>query len=166
MPATSRRSSVILRQMDELRIPKISVPIRCYAITEEVFAGQVFLDVVSSAGYTTSQVLDFFNSAQLFFPIKLDNAQSILIQKQSLFRVDVPELFNQYESEVSWAFTTKLEVGLHFISGHNLKGNIIVDMPREHARALDVANSGRAFIPVLLETTLSLINLHHLSRIE
>ena len=152
--------------MDELRIPKIPVPIRCYAITEDVFGGQIFLDMMSSAGYTTSQVLEFFNSPQLFFPIKLDSGQSVLIQRQSLFRVDVPELFSEYESEVIWVLNSKLEVNLHFTSGHNLKGSIIMDMPKDHARTQDVVNSGRAFIPVLLETTLSLINLYHLSRIE
>jgi hypothetical protein len=47
-----------------------------------------------------------------------------------------------------------------------LRGNIVVDMPKEHARAQDVLNSGRTFIPVLLETTLSLINLHHIHKIE
>jgi hypothetical protein len=111
-------------------------------------------------------VLDFFNSPQLFFPMKLDSGQSLLIQKQNLFRVDVPELFNEFESEVSWALISKLQAGLHFSSGHNLTGDIIVDMPKDHARAQDVANSGRMFIPVMLETTLSLINLHHVSRIE
>jgi hypothetical protein len=152
--------------MEELRIPKIPVSIRCYAVTEEVFGGQIFLDVMSSAGYTTSQVLEFFNSSQLFFPMKLDSGQSVLIQKQSLFRVDVPELFHEYESEVSWALNSKLQAGLHFTSGHNLRGDIIVDMPKDHARAQDVLNSGRTFIPLLLETTLSLINIHHLSRVE
>jgi hypothetical protein len=98
--------------------------------------------------------------------MKLDSGQSVLIQKQNLFRVDVPGLFQEYESEVVWALNSKLDASLYFASGHNLRGSIIVDMPKDHARAQDVVNSRRTFIPLLLESTLSLINLHQLSRIE
>jgi hypothetical protein len=156
---------VILIRMDELRIPKVPVAIHCHSTGGESFSGQVFLDMTSSAGFTTSQILEFFNTPQPFFPLKLESGQSILIQKWILFRIDVPELFHEYESEVFSLVDSRQEAVLHF-AGYSLRGSIIVDMPKEHARVLDVVNSGRSFLPFLLETTLSLINVHHLHRIE
>jgi len=152
--------------MDELRVPKISVAIRCHTVSQETLSGEIFLDMMSSAGFTKSQVLEFFNSTQLFFPLKTESGKSILIQKQMLLRVDIPELFSEYESEVFSSLDFKKEAALHFASAITIRGSIIVDMPKEHARILDVLNSGRTFIPVLLDTTLSLINTHHILNVE
>jgi hypothetical protein len=176
MPAECRRSSAgapfgapfgaILIRMDELRIPKVAVSIVCYTIRGESFSGKVFLDMITSAGFSTSQILEFFNSSQIFFPIKLDEGKGVVLQKESLFRVDVPELFQEYQTEVSSLLDFKRETILHFATVPSLRGDLIVDMPIEHARVLDVLNSGRIFIPVLLETTLSLINVHHILKVE
>lgn len=152
--------------MDELRIPKIAVAIRCYTTYKESLSGQVFLDMMTTSGFTTSQILEFFNSPQLFFPLKLDSGKGILLQKQTLIRVDVPDLFQEYESEVSSQLDFKRETILHLAMAEPLHGSMIVDMPKEHARVLDVLNSARIFIPFLLETTLTLINTHHVYRVE
>jgi hypothetical protein len=152
--------------MDELRIPKIAVSIHCYSIHGDSFSGKVFLDMVTTSGFTTSQILEFFNSSQIFFPIKMDEGKGIVVQKKCLFRIDVPELFEEYQTEVSSLLDFKRETILHFTTVPALRGILIVDMPIEHARVLDVLNSGRAFVPVLLETTLSLINVHHITKVE
>jgi hypothetical protein len=152
--------------MEELRIPKVSVEIICHTIQHEILFGQIFLDQISSSGYTTAQVLEFFNSRESYFPLRLSAEKSILLQKQSLVRVDVQGLFREYETEVFFTLDTKREAVLHMTNGMILQGQFIIDMPQNHDRAVDFLNAGRQFVPFLLDDTINLINTQYLYRVE
>ena len=152
--------------MDELRIPKISAEIVCHTTEQESINGKIFLDMISSSGPTLSQVLEFFNSHELFFPFKLPHGASILFHKRAILRIDVPELFSEYESEVSSQLDVKRDAKIHFTNGILLDGRFIIDMPIDHARSLDFLNSGRRFIPFLLDETLTLIHTDHVYKVE
>jgi len=152
--------------MEELRIPKVVVEIICHTIQQEILFGQIFLDQVSTAGYTTAQVLDFFNSREPYFPLRLSAEKSILLQKESLVRVDVQGLFREYEIEVFSTLDVKREAVLHMTNGMILQGQFIIDMPHDHDRALDFLNSGRQFVPFLLEDTINLIHVRYLYKVE
>lgn len=152
--------------MEELRIPKVSVEIICHTIQQEILSGEIFLDQVSSAGYTTAQVLDFFNSPAAYFPLRVSGQKSILLQKESLFRVDVQGLFHEYETEVYSFVDLKREAVLHMTNGMTLQGQFIIDLPHEHDRILDLLNAGRRFVPFLLEDTINLIHTLYLYKIE
>ena len=162
--------AVILRrqqpEMEELRIPKVSVEIICHTIQQEVLAGEIFLDQVSNAGYTTMQVLEFFNSHYAYFPLRISAEKSILLQKLSLLRVNVQGLFHEYETEVSFSLDLKREAILHMTNGMTLQGQFIIDMPHDHDRTLDLLNAGRHFVPFLLEDTINLIHTLYLYKIE
>ncbi|MCI0415725.1 hypothetical protein L0222_23370 [bacterium] len=153
--------------MEELRIPKVSVDIICHTVHQEVLSGEIFLDQVSTAGYTTAQVLEFFNSPDAYFPLRVSTGKSILLQKLSLLRVDVQGLFHEYETEVYSSVDLKREAVLHMTNGMTLRGNFIIDMPYDHARTLDLLNvAGRHFVPFLLEDTINLIHTLYLYKVE
>lgn len=151
--------------MEELRIPKVSVDIVCHTTQDESITGQVFMDIVSAAGYTLSQVLDFFNSHESFFPLRIAQNASILVNKRMIVRIDVPGLFSEYETEVFSALDLKREATVYFKTNNSLPGRFIIDMPEDHARSLDLLNSGRRFVPFLLEETLTLIHTEHIYKV-
>lgn len=152
--------------MEELRIPKVVVEIICHTIQQEILSGEIFLDQVSTAGYTIAQVLEFFNSREAYFPLRLSSEKSVLLQKQSLLRVDVQGLFHEYETEVFSALDLKREAVLHMTNGMILQGQFIIDMPHDHDRTLDLLNAGRQFVPFLLEDTINLIHTFYLYKVE
>ena len=148
-----------------LRIPKVSAEIVCHTIQEETLPGQIFLDVVSAAGFTLSQVLDFFNSSELFFPFRISEGNSILLHKQMIYRIDVPGLLHDYELEVSSQLDLKRDANVYFRNSASLRGRFIIDMPQDHARSLDLLNSGRRFVPFLVEETLTLVHTQHIYKV-
>ena len=152
--------------MDELRIPKISVEILCHTTVGEMIPGKIFLDMLSSSGYTVSQVLEFFDSPAPFFPLRLNNGKSILIQKQTVVRADVPDLFREYESEVNSQLDTRREATIHFTDLNVLNGSFLIDLPSDHARTLDLLNARHRFVPFLQEEMLTLINTRHIYKVE
>jgi hypothetical protein len=152
--------------MDELRIPKTAVRILCHTDRKETIDGEIFLDSISSAGIRASHVLDFFNSHQEFFPLRVSRDKSLLIHKKNLVRVDVPGLYEEYETEVSASFDVKTNVQLDLSTGEELRGELIVDMPSDHARVLDLLNSRRRFFPVLLQHMITLVHIRHIYKVE
>jgi hypothetical protein len=152
--------------MDDLRIPKISVDIVCHTIQNETLSGTIFLDMLSSSGYTVANVQEFFDSPFNFVPFRTQAGESILLQKQAILRADVPGLFHEYESEVSSLLDTRKEATLHFLNSDAVQGIFIIDLPSDHARVLDLLNTGHRFVPFMLEEMLTLINTRHIYKVE
>jgi hypothetical protein len=153
--------------MDELRIPKVSAEIVCHTIERESIHGLIFLDMISAAGFSLAQILDFFNSTELFFPFKIGEGKSILLHKKMIYRVDVPGLFHEYETEVASLLDLKREARVEFRDGtSSLEGRFIIDMPMDHARSLDLLNAGRRFVPFLMEETLALLHTEHIYKVD
>ena len=152
--------------MEDFRIPKVSVEIVCHTAERETISGHIFLDIVSVTGYTLSQVLDFFNAGEAFFPFKTAEGKSILLHKKRIVRVDLPGLTDEYEAELSSVLDLKREARIFFINETILDGRFIIDMPEDHARSLDLLNSGRRFIPLLLEGTLALVHTELIYKVE
>ncbi|HSP05597.1 MAG TPA: hypothetical protein VLR94_00390 [Acidobacteriota bacterium] len=150
----------------EFRIPKISVPIVCHTIQEEEVRGDIFLDMILTEGYSVQQIIDYFNATAPFFPIRTSGRQPVLISKASVVLVDVPQLTDQYREDTS-SFSVRTEAVVHVHSLGPLRLTIIVDLPEEHSRLLDLVNVARkAFFPAMLNNSLSLVSLHHIYKIE
>lgn len=152
--------------MEDFRIPKVSVEIVCHTAERETISGHIFLDMVSVTGYTLSQVLDFFNAGEAFFPLKTADGNSILLHKKRILQVDLPGLSDEYETKLASILDLKREARVFFINETALDGRFIIDMPEDHARSLDLLNAGRRFIPFLLEGMLALIHTDLIYKVE
>lgn len=150
----------------QFRIPKAMVPVVCHTIHNERIEGDVFLDI-TSVRYDFEQVLEFFNSGTLFFPLRTASlAKPIILFKNSLARVDLPNLLKSFEEDTSVMLAPRKHAILHIDSLGSLEAKVILNLPHDHSRILDLLNIGGTFFPVLLQDELSFINSRHIYKIE
>lgn len=151
----------------ELRIPKVAVPVICHTLPGEKIAGEIFLDMLSSEGYTAHQVLDFFNARPPFFPIRTTIGQrSILLSKDSLVQVDMLEMMKEMREDTSLFLAQKKEVFFHLQTLGPVRGVVVLDLPAEYARVVDLLNQNRNFFPAIVHETFTLLNARHIYKIE
>lgn len=150
----------------EYRIPKIHVPLTCHTIQGEKLAGEIFLDVILTEGYNLEQVLDYFNTPTPFFPIRIGDEAPILLSKESVVQVEVPQLLEEFKQK-TFSFSTRKEAVLHMHQIGSIRAIIIVDMPEDHSRILDmVTMAKRSFFPAIVNDSLSLVHIKHIYKIE
>jgi hypothetical protein len=149
---------------EQFRIPKFAVPIVCYTILGEQMSGEIFVDILLTEGYSPGQILDFLNERSAFFPLRLNRDRSVLVLKESVVQVEVPGLIAQYEEHIQ-SFVTRKDVVLHLTTGP-VRATLVLDLPQEHSRILDLVNTGKDFFPALVGENLSFINIHHTCKIE
>jgi hypothetical protein len=150
----------------EYRIPKINVPLTCLTVQGERIAGDIFVDVLLTEGYNVEQVLDYFNTPSPFFPIRTGDSAPVLLSKESVAIIEVPQLLGQFREDTS-TFSTRKEATLHFHHIGPVRALIIVDLPEEYSRILDLVNMAkRAFFPAIVNDSLSLLSIKHIYKIE
>jgi hypothetical protein len=151
----------------QFRIPKIKVPIICHTNHGERIAGEIFLDLILSEGYDVNQVLDFFNAQTPFFPIRNPATnRTVLVQKESVVQVDIPQLMTQYTEQTS-TFTTRKDAMLYLQTLGPVRVTIIVDLPEEYSRILDLVNMARrSFFPAVANGIFALLSIRHIYKIE
>ena len=151
----------------QFRIPKVIVPVFCYTIEQEKIEGEIFLDVSGSTQYTSQQVLDFFNSGMSFFPIRTTKSpKPILLRKESLVRVDIVRMMETLEEEPSISLAARRQVTIHLHTLGPISATVILDVPEEYSRILDLLNMKRTFFPAIVDSNFSLVNSTHIYKIE
>ncbi len=77
---------------------------------DEKVEEEIFVDMLSTEGYTIDQVLDFFNLQTRFFPIKArDHGKPILLAKQSVVKIEIPGALERFLEDSSTHFAGKKE---------------------------------------------------------
>lgn len=154
-------------QEEGFRIQKSSVPISCHTARDDRIQGEIFVDLRTAEGYSTKQVLDFFNSAVPFFPIKTrDHERPILLAKRSVVKVEIAGALERFEAEASTPFIIKKEAVLHMRSLGPVRATLVVDLPAEHSRLLDLLSLPLSFYAAIIHGTFCLINARHIYKIE
>jgi len=149
------------------KIPKMSVPIICRTIASETINGEIFLVATASGGYTTHQILEFFNSDGPFFPVRLSSADRPgLLRKASINHAIVPDLAGHLQDETSITLAQKKDAIVHFPFGESVRATVILDLPEESCRILDLLSLPNDFFAALIENTYSVINSNHVYKIE
>lgn len=151
----------------EFRIPKISVPIVCNTLQGEKISGEIFLDYLSSNAYTIDQLLDFFNADPPFIPVRTNiSPRPILLQKNTIVSVDLVQMKNQLQESTSVKLAEKREAIFYLQATGPVRGSVILELPLDHARIIDLLNQKRMFIPVQIHEKFMLLNSHHINKIE
>ena len=152
---------------EEYRIQKTSVPISCHTARDERVEGEIFVDMLSTQGYSIKQVLEFFNSATPFFPIKTgDHSRPILLSKNSVVKAEIPGGLERYIQEISTTFAQKKEAVLHMKRLGPVRVTLILDLPLEHSRILDLLNLPNPFFAAVIHDSFCLLNAHHIYKVE
>jgi hypothetical protein len=145
----------------QFRIPKVRVPVVCFTIHNETIDGDIFLDDISF-----HQVSDFLNDEAHFFPILTPAFHKpILLHKDAVIRIDIPEMLEAFEQETSVELSVKRTATLHLPILGELRALIILELPQEYSRILDLLKSRRTFLPAIIDQTFSFLNSQHIYKI-
>lgn len=147
------------------KIPKLQVPVVLHTLPADEIRGDIFLDFASSEGYSVQLLLDYFNSDPPFFPIRTE-ANSLLVSKHSLIWIEVAKNLKQLREESSTILAESKEVMIHTDHVQEMKATIILDLPEEYGRTLDLLNRKERFIVIIRKEALVILNLDHVTRIE
>jgi len=149
------------------QIPKISVPIVCSTVQGERVPGEIFLDVVSASEYSSQQLLDFFNNESLFFPLRPGpDARPMLISKESIVQVEVVGVLQRFLTETSVVLAQKKEADLHLRMLGTRRVSVLLTMPEEYCRVVDLLNLGHTFCCAISGQEFVLLNVHHIYKVE
>lgn len=152
---------------EEFRIQKTSVPVACHTSRDERVEGEIFVDMLSTEGYSVKQVLDFFNAPVPFFPIKIrGQGRAILLSKNAVVKAEIPGGMERFQSETSTAFASKKEAVLHMRRLGPIHATLILDLPIEHSRILDLLSLPNPFFAAIIHDSFCLLNAHHIYKIE
>ncbi len=149
------------------QIPKISVPIVCCTVQGERVSGEIFLDVVSPAEYSSQQVLDFFNNESLFFPFRTGtDVRPLLVSKDSIVQVEVTGVLERFLAETSIVLAQRKEADVHLRVLGIRRFNLLLTMPEEYCRIVDLLNLGNTFCSAISGQEFALLNVRHIYKVE
>lgn len=152
---------------DQFKIPKIIVPLTCHMLEGEEIEGEIFLDFTSSLEYGLEELIDFFHLPAPFFPLRPNGAMKpLLIARHSITRVDVPQLTDSYRQTLESVLAQKKTARVFMHGSASITATVFVNLPEEYSRILDLLNQKSSFFPALIDDSLSLLNSHHIYRIE
>ena len=152
---------------EQFRIPKISVPIICQTISQEQIAGEIFIDRLGSSEYASHQITDFFNDQAPFFPLRTSmGARPILLQKTFVVQVEIPGMMNKFLDETASSLAVKKEAVIYRQGLGAVTATVMIDMPEDHSRLLDLLNLGAIFFPAIIDGSFQLVNSRLIFKIE
>ena len=150
----------------QFRIPKISAPINCLMMSGEKISGEIFVDDLGSHEYTAQQLIDFFNDEPPYFPIRTSiGSKPILIQKSWVAQIEIIGMIKRFQEQAAPLVSQKRAI-LHRPPLAPVEATIILDMPEDHSRLLDLLNLLLTFIPAIVEGTYCLVNARQIFKIE
>jgi hypothetical protein len=147
------------------RIPKIKVAVVCHTAYGETIRGDIFLDYLESDRYDTRQMLDFLNSPPPYIPVALESSQSVLLRKDCIVEFDVPGLLEEFRQETTSSYARRTEALIHSPLGAT-PSTVIIDLPLQSSRLLDLLNQDGPFFPAVVGDTLAFFNARQLYKIE
>ena len=116
---------------------------------------------------TIDQLLDFFNADPPFIPVRTNiMPRPILLQKNAIVSVDLIQMKNQLQEGTSMRLAEKREAIFYMQATGPMRGSVILELPLDHARIIDLLNQKRMFIPVQIHEKFMLLNSHHINKIE
>jgi hypothetical protein len=147
------------------KIPKLKVPVVLHTLPVNEIRGDIFLDFGEGESYTVHDLLHFFNSSPPFFPIRT-SAHSILVSRKSIVWIEIPSLLKEFQEETSVMLAERRQVLIQTDQVEEMKATIVLDLPEEYGRTLDLLNQKERFIVVIRNDSMMILNLDHVTRIQ
>ncbi|MCL2183781.1 MAG: hypothetical protein FWB85_09970 [Chitinispirillia bacterium] len=135
--------------MDDLRIP-----VMCKEVAIELgggtqAAGMVYLPAGAPGHTGAMRLVEWLNGPEQFFPFRLrGEIDTIILNKENLLALTA------YHDRDSGEYdeiddSLKCGVSIDTLHGSTIEGKLVIDMPHNRNRALDVLNGERQFIFLL-----------------
>lgn len=151
----------------QFKIPKISVSIICQMMTGEKISGEIFVDDLGSQDYTSQQLIDFFNDVPPYFPCRASGgSKPILIQKSWVAQIEIIDMMAKFQAQAEAPIVVRKNATLYRSGLESVQATIILDMPEDHSRVMDLLNLRQTFFPAIIADRYCLVNARQIYKIE
>jgi len=139
--------------MSELRVPTLALSAEVLCADGRSLTGRIFIPVTASRHTGPMRAEEWINEAAPFFPFLPDASESpLVLNKDELLALSVPASADPTLPDDPESPARKLIVEC---GGRRFEGSVVLDMPSDHARVLDILNRPEGFL------TLRVADRHH-----
>lgn len=150
--------------MDELRVPTIATMAEVACADGRVLVGRVFIPDGAFRHAGPMRPDEWINEPADFFPFLLQGEErTVLLNKEQVVVVTLaaaPELEPAPAQDMEGAQPVVIECG-----AVRVEGELRLEMPEGHRRALDMLNEPARFLTVYAGARQHLVHKHHVTRV-
>jgi hypothetical protein len=151
--------------MDDYRVPTVPLTVELHCADGRRFAGRIFLPAQSSRIAGAMLPEEWVDTPQPFFPFSAeDGGHPTIFNKR-----DVVALTVKAEANLPPDDEEAADLALHGViveaCGQRFGGDVLIDMPRNQRRIVDVLNNASTFVTVRDGDRHHLIQKRHITRV-
>lgn len=131
--------------MSELRVPTMALNAEVHCADGRVFEGRIFIPMTASRHSGPMRAEEWMNEPSPFFPFLPDDAKApVILNKREVMVLTVPATADEGDVPEE-AEVPERRVAIE-AEDRRLEGIIVLDMPLNQSRVLDVLNRPGAFL--------------------
>ena len=156
----------LLKRLGDLRVPTIALPAEVLTVDGRMATGRIFVPAAAHNHDGPMRAEEWMNEATDFFPFLADDAEEpVLLNRHEVQVLTVPAHADVGDVIEGQAGPPELQVVVD-CRGRLLSGTIVMDMPEEHQRVLDVLNRPGRFLTLRDGARHHLIQKNRITRVQ
>jgi hypothetical protein len=149
---------------NEYFIEKLRMPLALTLLGGRQFRGEVFIQASARHLSALEDAPEFMNASERFFPLRLEDGETLLIAKTHVVSAMVP---HKFAAGLSWEFADRVRVVVEMHGGLSHEGLLIVESVVSGARVLDHLNhQDETFVSLSRDDGVWLLNRAHIAYVR
>lgn len=156
----------LLKSLGDLRVPTIALPAEVLTVDGRTATGRIFVPASAHNHDGPMRAEEWMNEAADFFPFLADDAEApVLLNRHEVQVLTVPAHADAGDVIEGGGGVLQPEVVID-CRGRLLTGTIVIDMPEEHRRLLDVLNRPGRFLTLRDGARHHLVQKNRITRVQ
>lgn len=148
----------------EYFIEKIRMPVALTLLGGRRLSGELFIQASARHISALEDGPEFMNAAESFFPLRLQDGETLLIAKTHVQCVVVPR---EFATAANWEFGERSRVEVEMSGGSTYEGELMVEHFVSGARVLDHLNhNSERFVSLYRDDGVWLLNRAHIAYVR
>ena len=150
--------------MNTLAVEKRTVPVSIRFEDGHSVTGDIYLSPIAQKHLGRETVMDFMNTDQNFFPLKLSpDSRVIMINKARVVEVTVAMDIEFADTDLAALGAKEEPMTVMFQCDYHLAGTAYIEMPPRKSRIIDFLNGGSGFFLLKSGDRAHILNSQHIS---
>jgi len=147
----------------EFFIEKSGMPVSLMLVGGEQMSGILFVQASARNLSALEDAPEFMNSSEPFFPLRRTDGHTLLVSKDHVLAVDVPQEF----TAKGWTYGGRARVEVIMQGGATHHGELHLEQSVGQPRVLDHMNRrGEPFVVLQRDDGVTLLNRHHIAYVR
>jgi hypothetical protein len=156
----------LLKNMGDLRVPTVALPAEVLTVDGRTATGRIFVPASAHNHEGPMRAEEWMNEPSDFFPFLADDADApVLLNRHDVQVLTVPAHADAGDVLEGAAAAPSPRVVID-CRGRLLSGTIVIDMPEEHRRVLDVLNRPGRFLTLRDGSRHHLVQKNRITRVQ